>query len=184
MEIRTSRESEPPERTKILEIHRQAFGAQQGEEIAQLVDDLFDDETAKPILSLVASKGATLLGHILFTRVTVSGHKENVSAQILAPLAVTPSMQGQGIGQQLIKDGLKLLQESGTELVFVLGHPAYYPKCGFIPAGRHGLFAPYQIPEEHADAWMVLDLSGKLLGKVSGTVQCSKTLNEPQHWRE
>lgn len=184
MEIRLSKESHPAERSTILAIHRQAFGAQQGEEIVQLVDDLFDDQTARPILSLVASEGETLLGHILFTKVTVSGQEGKVSAQILAPLAVTPTAQGKGIGQELITEGLKLLKESGTDLVFVLGHPAYYPKCGFIPAGQHGLFAPYPIPEEHADAWMVQDLRGTLLGKVSGTVQCSKALNEPQHWRE
>jgi predicted N-acetyltransferase YhbS len=102
----------------------------------------------------------------------------------LAPLAILPDKQKQGIGEQLINEGLRLLEEAGTELVFVLGHPAYYPRCGFIPAGEQGFDAPYPIPEEHAEAWMVQELRSGVLKQYSGTVQCSEVLNEPQHWRE
>ncbi len=42
----------------------------------------------------------------------------------------------------------------------------------------------YPIPEEHAEAWMVQELRGDILKRYSGKVQCSKILNEPQHWRE
>jgi putative acetyltransferase len=68
--------------------------------------------------------------------------------------------------------------------VFVLGHPEYYPRFGFRPAGALGMDAPYPIPERHADAWMVQALRPGLLGQVRGTVRCADTLNDPRHWRE
>ena len=76
------------------------------------------------------------------------------------------------------------LKQSGVELVFVLGHPDYYPRSGFTPAGELGYEAPYHIPEEHSGAWMVQELSPGVIGRVKGKVQCSEVLNKPEHWRE
>lgn len=181
MKIRVATESD---RNEILNIHKQAFGNEKGPVIAKLVDDLVIDETAKPILSLVAVDDSKLVGHILFTKAIVTQTEASVSAQILAPLAILPVAQKCGIGQDLIKEGLNQLKTSGTELVFVLGHPTYYPRCGFAPAGVHGFEAPYIIPKEHSAAWMVQELNGNVLGRINGKVKCSKVLNEPQHWRE
>ncbi|MCI5137392.1 MAG: N-acetyltransferase [Candidatus Electrothrix sp. AR1] len=181
LKVRKSTESE---RKEILNIHSHAFGKDKGSVIAQLVHDLFDDETAIPRLSLVAVENDKLVGHVLFTKVVVTEAEKLLSAQILAPLAILPEEQKKGIGEQLINEGLRLLQEAGTELVFVLGHPAYYPRCGFIPAGAQGFDAPYPIPEEHAEAWMVQELRDGVLKQYAGRVQCSEVLNEPQHWRE
>lgn len=88
------------------------------------------------------------------------------------------------LGGQLIKEGLSQLKKSGVDLVFVLGHPDYYPRYGFITAGVLGYEAPYPIPEEHADAWMVQELKNGIIGKVTGKIQCSEVLNQPEHWRE
>lgn len=181
MEIRKSTESDRPE---IADIHIQAFGKEKGLEIADLVEGLFDDKTATPILSLVAVVDGKLTGHILYTNVRITQTAESVSARILAPLAVLPDAQNKGVGCALINEGLRQLKSSGVTLVFVLGHPGYYPRCGFVPAGRLGFEAPYPIPAEHAEAWMVQDLSGEGFGKVTGKVQCSDVLNQPQHWRE
>jgi len=181
LKIRKSTESE---RSEILDIHNHAFGKDKGPEIAQLVHDLFDDETAMPQLSLVAVENDTIVGHVLFTKVVVTGSEQSPSAQILAPLAILPDMQKKGIGEQLINEGLRLLKEAGTELVFVLGHPTYYPRCGFIPAGAQGFDAPYPILEKNAGAWMVQELRGDILKRYSGKVQCAKVLDEPHHWRE
>ncbi len=181
MKIRVATESD---RNEILNIHRQAFGDEKGPVIAKLVDDLLDDETARPVLSLVAVDDGKLVGHILYTKAIITQTEEVVSAQILAPLAILPVAQKRGIGQALINEGLKQLQASGTELVFVLGHPTYYPRCGFAPAGVRGFEAPYPIPEEHSAAWMIQELNGNVIGRINGKVQCSEVLNEPQHWRE
>jgi len=181
MEIRVSKDSE---RNEILNIHRIAFGEENGSVISDLVNNLFEDETAIPILSLVAIDKGKLIGHILYTKATITQAEIPIEAQILAPLAIHPDEQKKGIGEKLINEGLSLLKASGTELVFVLGHPSYYPRCGFVPAGKLGFEAPYPIPEEHADAWMVQELNGNVIGKATGIVKCSKVLNEPQHWRE
>ncbi|THB74597.1 MAG: N-acetyltransferase [Desulfobulbaceae bacterium] len=181
MKIRKTTESET---RAILSIHSQAFGTVKGPEIAKLVSDLLGDETAFPLLSLVAVHKNKLIGHILFTKVEITGTEHPVAAQILAPLAILPEEQTRGVGQKLIHEGLRLLKESGTEVVFVLGHPTYYPRCGFIPAGEQGFEAPYPIPEEYAEAWMVQELVGSAIDKNSGKVRCSKVLDEPQHWRE
>lgn len=181
MKIRTSTESE---RKEILNIHNQAFGEEKGPVIAKLVDDLLNDETAMPILSLVAVENNKLVGHILYTKAIITQTEISLSAQILAPLAILPKEQNRGIGEKLINEGIKLLKALGTELVFVLGHPNYYPRCGFIPAGEQGFEAPYPIPDEHAEAWMIQELNGDVLKKTSGKIQCSRVLNEPQHWRE
>lgn len=161
-----------------------AFGGRQGREIVELVNGLLDDETAKPLLSLVAETDVRLVGHILFTVARLQPDDQQASIRILAPLAVSSDFQGKGVGGVLIREGLKQLTESGVDLVFVLGHPGYYPKFGFQTAGLSGFEAPYPIPSEHADAWMVRELKAGVIGKNAGKVQCPEVLNQPRHWRE
>lgn len=181
MKIRHTVKNDTP---AILHVHMKAFGSVKGGEIAQLVDDLFCDESALPSHSLVAVDDGVIVGHILYTKVTISGATAGLSAQILAPLAVLPEAQGQGIGCKLIHAGLNELKKSGVKLVFVLGHPDYYPRCGFTPAGILGFEAPYHIPDEHSGAWMVQELSSGVIGIERGQVHCSEVLNKPEHWRE
>jgi putative acetyltransferase len=165
----------------VLHVESQAFGH---EKEAELVNGLLSDPSATPLLSLLAFNDRQAVGHILFTRVRLSDTQDTASAVILAPLAVIPDAQGQGIGGKLIEEGLRLLSETGVELVFVLGHPEYYPRHGFKPAGSLGFDAPYPIPEEHADAWMVQELRPGVIGSVRGKVVCADILNQPEHWRE
>jgi len=181
LKIRSSQEFD---RLEIEKIHKTAFGKAKGPVIAELVNGLFDDQTAEPLLSLVAVKNKTIVGHVLFTKVNIAQSPILVSARILAPLAVLPEVQSTGVGGLLIKEGLDRLKKNGVDLVFVLGHPDYYPRSGFAPAGKWGFNAPYPIPEEHAGAWMVIELSSWIIGKAKGTVECSDVLNQPQHWRE
>jgi putative acetyltransferase len=125
LKIRKSIESD---KFEIENIHTKAFGEKKGPEIAELVKNLFDDKSAMPLLSLVAVEDEKSVGHILYTKVTITQTTKSVSAKILAPLAILPDFQSKGIGAQLINEGLNLLKDSGVELVFVLGHPvnAYF----------------------------------------------------------
>ena len=180
MQIRPTKESDLHD---VLLVEKAAFGTEEGQEIADLVNDLLGDPSAMPILSLIAIKENQVIGHILFTKAIIDSN-HSISAVILAPLAVIPAAQSQGVGGQLINEGLKCLSESGVDLVFVLGHPEYYPRHGFRPAGILGFDAPYPIQQEHSDAWMVKELRSGVIGSVNGTIQCSDTLNKPEHWRE
>ena len=165
----------------VLLIERLAFGY---DKEAMLVRDLLHDPSAKPVLSLLAFKKDRAVGHILFTTARLFGTRDTASIVILAPLAIVPDAQKQGIGGRLIEQGLALLSKSGVDLVFVLGHPEYYPRYGFKPAGNLGFEAPYPIPNEHAGAWMVQALQSGVMGTVGGKVICADALNKPEHWRE
>ncbi|MDD4516034.1 N-acetyltransferase [Massilibacteroides sp.] len=166
----------------IMTVEKQAFGY---DKEAKLVAELLTDETAEPIVSLLAFYDNKAIGHILFTRAYIEGVEEHPMIHILAPLAVIPEFQQQGVGGLLIKAGIRLLQERGAHLIFVLGHKEYYPKHGFIPdAGGLGYPAPYPIPNEYADYWMVLPIGENKFDTVKGKIRCSETLNRPEHWRD
>ena len=171
----------PSEMEAVFDIHKQAFG---NIKEPQLVADLFLDPTAQPLISLVAELEEELVGHILLTTVHIEGLSPSPVCSLLAPLAVSPKAQGQGIGKILIKAALQKASETGQQMVFVLGHPTYYPKCDFQPTGRLGLQAPYLIPREHADAWMVTELTEGATQRFSGTVRIAKMLDKPEYWRE
>ena len=143
MNIRTSTQAD---RIEIEKIHTQTFGEEKGPEIADLVDGLFDDPSATPFLSLVAVEDGRLIGHILYTSAVLTGTGPSASIRLLAPLAVLPGAQARGVGSRLIEEGLRQLKAAEVDLVFVLGHPDYYPRCGFTPAGVLGFDAPYPIP--------------------------------------
>lgn len=168
----------------ILEVHTKAFGEKEGKEIAELVEKMLTDEAAAPLLSLVAREEKIITGHVLFSKITIEGPLDSVSARILAPVAVLPDRQNKGIGSFLINTGLAALKKAGVDLVFVLGHPEYYPRFGFTPAGDQGFEAPHPIPEQHAGAWMVLELNKGMMKKISGKIKCASILGQPQYWQE
>ena len=115
-----------------------AFGPDEGPTISQLISDLLVDPSAIPSISLVATIGPNVVGYVLFTHAEVRRAGLVVSAAILAPLAVHPTVQSKGIGGQLITTGLEGMADRGAEQVFVLGHPGYYPRrYGFQPAGLY-----------------------------------------------
>lgn len=167
----------------IMLVEERAFG--QIDE-ANLCADLLNDNTAKPILSLMAFHENRAVGHILFTR----GYLNEVNCDqplfhILAPLAIIPEYQRKGIGGLLINEGHKRLKEMGSEMVFVIGHMEYYPKYGFIPnAKKMGYHTPYPIPNEVANAWMVQALNPNGFVIEKGRILCCNQLNKPEYWRE
>lgn len=183
MDVRI-REAYDTDRQDIFKVVIGAFGPEEGDEIVELITDLLVDPSAQPLLSLVATVHDQVVGQVLFTNVGIQGAQRPVVATILAPLAVLPTYQNQGIGGRLINTGLQRLKTAGTELVFVLGYPAYYSRHGFVPAGCRGFEPTYAILPEQVDAWMVQALQPDLIGQVQGTVQCADALDDPKYWRE
>jgi len=175
------RETTPSDLADILQVERAAFGQ---DEEANLVKALLSDVSAKPTYSLLAFENDQPVGHILFTAGGLQTTEKNLSISLLAPLAVIPDFQKQGIGGMLIQSGLKHLRKMGVELVFVLGHPTYYPRYGFTPAGVQGLEAPFLISEENENAWMVQELKPGVLANVSGKVRCADKMNKSEFWVE
>jgi putative acetyltransferase len=82
-------------------------------------------------------------------------------------MAVLPEYQCRGIGTTLVRKGIALLQERGIPFIIVLGHPAYYPRFGFVPASRYSIQCQWEgMPDE---AFMVLLLKEELSGQLAGT---------------
>lgn len=136
-------------------------------------------------MSLLARYNGKPVGHILFTKAEIEGATIQPLIHILAPLAVIPDFQKQGIGGLLIRKGIQMLKEKGTKLVFVLGHKEYYPRHGFIQNAQDmGYTTPYPnpTPAEYAEYWMMQALTDEEL--VKGRIKCADALFKPEHWRE
>ena len=129
------------------------------------------------ILSLVASQGTQVAGHILFSPVTIESESSVITAAGLGPMAVLPEYQRQGIGSQLVRAGLEELRHTSYDIVVVLGHPAYYPRFGFSPASSYGIRSEYDVPEE---AFMVLELRQGALAGISGVVKYQPEFSEAE----
>ena len=172
------RESVDNDKNSIRMVHLNAFDQSEAEIVSQLALDLLEDETAQPILSLVAEQDNEIVGNIIFSSVNIEG-VEGVSAYILAPLAVTKDNQGKGIGAKLINQGLETLKARGAEIVLVYGDPNYYTRTGF-KAG-HNLKPPHKLkyPDE---AWMAQELEEGILANTRGAVQCASSLDSPEYW--
>jgi putative acetyltransferase len=118
------------------------------------------------IASLVAETEAGVVGHILFSRLTIGTEKATISAASLAPMAVAPEVQRQGIGSRLVEAGLASCRERGERIAFVLGHPAYYPRFGFSSELAKNVACSFG----EGEAWMALELVPGSLSDVTGRV--------------
>lgn len=167
----------------IIDVETRAFGH---DKEAKLTAGLLNDPTGLPMLSLLAMHGSKAIGHILFTRAYIDEMTPDQPLfHLLAPLAVVPEYQKQGIGGLLIAEGLKQLKAMGSQMVFLLGHIDYYPRHGFINDARQfGYHTLYPIPEEVKGAWMLQSLTAEEFPIKKGKVFCCNELNRPEHWRE
>lgn len=117
-------------------------------------------------LSLVAVSDEKIVGHILFSPVTIDHEDTQVIGMGLAPMAVLPEFQKQGIGSLLVKEGLGRIKETDCPFIIVLGHEHYYPRFGFERASIHGLKAQWDgVPDE---AFLVIILNKSVMADVSG----------------
>ena len=158
MQIRDERSGDED---AIRRVHLEAFG---GDLEARLVDLLRARE--KAVISIVADQLGSVVGHILFSRVTIE-RSTNAHALGLAPVAVLPAFQRRGVGSDLIREGLRRCKGSGCDLVVLVGAPAYYERFGFHAAKPHGLDNEYGVDEE----FMVLELQTGALQRASGLVR-------------
>lgn len=129
---------------------------------ARLVDTLRSGGQA--VISLVAMLESHVVGHVLFSPVTLEGTSGGVG---LAPLAVLPAHQRKGIGGALIEAGIEGCRNTGLQYAVVLGDPRYYGRFGFLRAMDAGLGNEYGVDEE----FMVLELQHGALHGVRGVVK-------------
>ena len=166
----TIRRETPKDIDSIRYVNEQAFGQK---EEAEIIDKLRKRDVVT--LSLVAVQTDQIVGHILFSPVSVESEYSSFEAITLAPMAVLPEYQRKGIGSQLVRVGLEECRRLGHEIVVVLGHPDYYPRFGFVPAKPKGISCEFEVPNE---AWMVLELREGALAGRKGTVKFQPEFHE------
>lgn len=159
----TIRPELPEDFATVFEIHSRAFSRS---EEAELVDKL--RSVADPQISLVAELNGQVVGHIFFSPVTIEDEESSFVALGLAPMAVLPELQNQGVGSLLVKEGLNAARRMSQNIVVVLGHPEFYPRFGFEVASRKGLRCEFPAPDK---AFMIIELEPGALHGRAGVVK-------------
>ena len=165
------REEREEDREAIRAVNEKAFG-QTAE--ANIVDML--RKSCSGLLSLVALEGDEIVGHVLFSPAKIEGSTKTIEGMGLAPMAVLPERQRQGVGTQLVKRGIEMVRSRDCPFIIVLGHPEYYPRFGFVRASLHGIRSQWDgVPNE---AFMILILDQSAMKGVSGVARYRDEFDE------
>jgi putative acetyltransferase len=151
------REERPEDIAAIRELNRNAFGRDQE---ANIVDAL--RASGNTLLSLVATLNGQVVGHILYSPISIAGSAWGAA---LGPMAVSPEYQRQEIGSKLVEAGNLRIKGAGHPFIIVLGHAHYYPQFGFVLASSHGVRCEWEVPD---DVFMLLILDQSRMKGVSG----------------
>ena len=153
----------------IREVNLKAFSS---DVEATLVEKL---RNSMNFISMVAVVDDKVVGHILFSPLTIENDKESFPALILAPIAVLPEYQNQGIGSKLVEKGIIECRNQGHSIIILVGHPEYYPRFGFKPAEQNGIQHPFEVPK---DVFMVYELIPDALHRVNGVLKYSMAFDD------
>ncbi len=162
------RDSAPGDLRAIESLYPEVFP---DEDLLPLVRDLLQDTTVTT--SIVGVIDSRIVGHVIFTKCGVDEKQTNVA--LLGPLVVVPAWQGKGIGSEIVRAGLRQLEDRDVRVVCVLGDPAFYSRLGFLPGSSIG--PPYRLPPEWDGAWQ-----SQKIGDMAQP--CSGTLSVPKQWRQ
>jgi putative acetyltransferase len=157
------RSERPEDAPAVRALNRAAFAR---DEEGNLVDRL--RASGKLPVTLVAEEDGVIVGHIAFSRVSCPENEEAAPGAGLGPMAVAPDRQNEGIGSKLVREGVEACRGAGFGYLVVLGHPEYYPRFGFVPAGLFGIGCRWPVPEE---VFMVRELSTGALDGIRGLVE-------------
>jgi putative acetyltransferase len=165
------RPEKPRDYAGVHEVNRLAF---RRESEARLIESLRGSPGFVPGLSLVAVGGKNVVGHILFSPVSIETPDGEFPALVMAPMAVRPE-QKEDINFKLMRQGLKECQRLGHRCVVAIGALEDYTRFGFTPAHRMGLRPSFRIP---VGDLMVLELTPGALDGVKGTVKFPPVFSE------
>lgn len=152
-------------------------GESEGLVIGELVYNLMSMTHEKDIYVFVAKDDEKLMGSIIFTRLRF---EQDVYAFIMSPVAVLTNNQGKGIGQKLIKFGLRILKQEKVELVLTYGDPNFYSKVGFMPVDEKTIKAPLKL--SYPEGWIGQTLTDEEIKPIAGRSFCVEALNNPVYW--
>ena len=135
----------------------------------QLIKRLRAETDYEPTFDVVAKNGATgkIVGHAMLSQITIEDGAAQTVALALAPLAVLPESQHQGVGAALIAYLEAAATQAGYPAISVLGDPAYYGRFGYVPASQYNIVASFDVPDAY---YMVKALRQNALRHVQGVV--------------
>ena len=163
----------------IRQLYWSAFPEEENESVATLAVELLAENSALPIISLVAEMDGAVVGHVAFSPIKIE-NQATIQAYILAPLAVRPDCQKQRIGSALVEYGMQRLSALGVDLIFVYGAPEYYGRFGFNAEAAQGYSAPY--PLQYPFGWQAIAIRDCVIENGPHATQCVQALCKPSLW--
>lgn len=176
IEIRRARKTD---REQIEAIYQSAFPPGERDLVTCVAIELLQAEPDPAVQSFVATEQNAIVGHIAFSRVTSKVTNEPIGS-ILAPLAVHPNQQKQGIGSQLIQAGIDSLKAQNCNLLFVYGDPDYYRRFGFHTDTATPFTPSHKLQFPHG--WQAMVINQQTQNRTAELIQCVPQLNRPELW--
>ena len=163
----------------ILTVIETAFSDEENKVIMNLVQELHQETSSPSIKSLVAEVDNEMIGYVSFSPIFLKSDS-SISGYILAPLAISPEHQKQGIGSSLIKSGIDILTQDGAGVLLVYGDPAFYGRFGFNEEIGCTFTPPY--PLEYPFGWTGMMLNGTTAPEEPIQFECITALSKPDFW--
>jgi putative acetyltransferase len=166
----------------ITQLFHSAFTTSEGAEEGALISDLARrimlETSAEDLRVLTAWQDGTIVGGAFFTRLVYPEDRRSVF--LIAPVAVAPERQGQGIGQLLLRRGLDALRQEGVGIAVTYGDPSFYGRVGFKAMSQTDMAAPQ--PLQQPQGWIGLSLTRQPLTPVRGPCRCVAAFDDPAFW--
>lgn len=176
MNIRFAQETDLDSIQKVIET---AFSDEENKVIMSLVADLAKEITVSSIKSLIAEKDNQVIGYVSYSPIFLKSDS-SISGYILAPLAVSPDHQKQGVGSNLINSGIDMLTKDGVGVLLVYGDPDYYGRFGFKEEVGRSFVPPY--PLEYLFGWLGMTLNDTAIPNTPIKFGCVTALSKPDMW--
>ena len=174
-----TRHAQETDLKSVLKVIETAFSDEENKVIMNLVQELSRETTSPSIKSLVAELDNQVIGYVSYSPIFLKS-ESSISGYILAPLAVSPEHQKQGVGSNLIKSGIDMLTKDGVGVLLVYGDPAYYGRFGFKEEIGHSFLPPYTL--QYPFGWTGMMLNGKVVPEEPIQFECVSALSKPDLW--
>lgn len=178
------RDTELTDVAALQALYTDAFPEGEGTIVGTLAATLMVEESDPISLSYVYEKAGKVLGHICFSPVFVEGsentNSSGVRVYILAPLAVSSTVQKSGIGSRLARHGLTRLRDDGVNVVLVYGDPEYYGRFGFDAVSAESFLPPFKL--QYPFGWQASTLNSHPDLRASVSCRCVPALQNPDYW--
>ena len=176
MNIRLARKADLRSIRKVVET---AFSDEESKVISNLASDLSSETASPSIRSLVAEVDKQVIGYVSYSPIFLRSDA-SFSGYILAPLAVSPEHQKQGVGSRLISTGVDMLGADGVDVLLVYGDPEYYGRLGFREEVGRSFVPPY--PLEYRFGWLGMMLNETAIPETPRNFECVAALSKSDLW--